>query len=425
MTSTASSDDATPAEAIPPATPQLGAALRPEVAELFRQVASTLLMDSAALVVTVAASSAEVKNPAVSKDPILQAEESGLAQAEVIHWLTSNVSRPGEPVAPFVGEQMVVYARDLQRRSLELDLAASWREGISAAWRRWMQVAIRASNDLDLVVDLLDVSLRSMLLFADASIRSIQDAILAESTHVASEARVLATIDLIMAEAPLSEAMLEARLGYRLGGSHVGAVVWHDGITGAGADLSSAVNAVAAAVGAPRHLVATASTAARWVWFATADLPGLPVLVRHLGPYPGVRVTVGRPASGLEGFRTTHRDAVSAHNVLTRTGSPHRAGSYADLALVDALTRDRASSEALVRETLGDLAAADRELRDTVLTYIRCGFSASKAAQQMYAHRNTVERRLARANEMSATRVDDDPVRVAAALSILELFEPH
>ncbi|MFE9399077.1 helix-turn-helix domain-containing protein [Streptomyces flavidovirens] len=38
---------------------------------------------------------------------------------------------------------------------------------------------------------------------------------------------------------------------------------------------------------------------------------------------------------------------------------------------------------------------------------MQCGFHTTRAAANLYAHRNTVERRVSRANELSAVKVED------------------
>ena len=89
--------------------------------------------------------------------------------------------------------------------------------------------------------------------------------------------------------------------------------------------------------------------------------------------------------------------------------------------LIDALTRDQASARRFVLSTLGPLADADEVLRHTLLTYVQCGFNTTRTAADLYAHRNTVERRVSRANELSTVKVEDNPTHVGAALLVLEI----
>uniref|UniRef100_UPI002588DE42 PucR family transcriptional regulator n=1 Tax=Arthrobacter sp. TaxID=1667 RepID=UPI002588DE42 len=134
-----------------------------------------------------------------------------------------------------------------------------------------------------------------------------------------------------------------------------------------------------------------------------------------------VRAAVGRPGHGLEAFKSSHQDALAAHVMLTRLGADRGFTVYSDVELIDSLTKDRSSAQRFVLKTLGPLATADETLREALLTYVQCGFNTTRAASRLYLHRNTVERRVSRANELSLVKVEDNPAHVAAALLVLDL----
>ncbi len=54
-----------------------------------------------------------------------------------------------------------------------------------------------------------------------------------------------------------------------------------------------------------------------------------------------------------------------------------------------------------------------------MLTYVRELGSTSRTAQRLYTHRNTVLRRLARADELLPRPLAENAVAVAAALEVL------
>jgi DNA-binding PucR family transcriptional regulator len=54
-----------------------------------------------------------------------------------------------------------------------------------------------------------------------------------------------------------------------------------------------------------------------------------------------------------------------------------------------------------------------------VLTYVRELGNATRTAQRLYTHRNTVLRRLARADELLPRPLADDVLAVATALEVL------
>ena len=135
----------------------------------------------------------------------------------------------------------------------------------------------------------------------------------------------------------------------------------------------------------------------------------------------GVHVAFGRPGRDLEGFRRSHLDALAAQRVLARVGSARPVVRYEDVALISVLTADMAQADQFVTDTLGDLATADAGLRDTALTYVRERFNASAAAEKLYTHRNTVERRLARVDQLLPAPLADNAASVVAALMLVQL----
>jgi DNA-binding PucR family transcriptional regulator len=200
----------------------------------------------------------------------------------------------------------------------------------------------------------------------------------------------------------------------------VGLVLWN--VDPQQADvLDEAISVVRSAADGRSALVARASATSRWIWLSGEAVPGLHHVEKALAATDEVRVAVGRPGRGLEGFRSSHQDALAAQALVIRLGSDRRFTVYADVELIDALTKDRAGARRFVVNTLGPLAEADTALRQALLTYVQCGFNTTRAAANLYAHRNTVERRVSRANELSAVKVEDNPAHVAAALLLLDL----
>jgi DNA-binding PucR family transcriptional regulator len=168
-------------------------------------------------------------------------------------------------------------------------------------------------------------------------------------------------------------------------------------------------------------LVARGSATSRWLWLSGPDAPDHHAVEKVIANADEVRAAVGRPGYGLEGFRSSHQDALAAQSLVVRLGSDRRFTAFADVELIDALTRDRESARRFVTRTLGPLVEADDVLRETLLTYVQCGFNTTRAAANLYAHRNTVERRVSRANELALVKVEENPAHVAAALLVLDL----
>jgi len=227
-------------------------------------------------------------------------------------------------------------------------------------------------------------------------------------------------IQTIAGGASIPQDVAEARLNYRLARSHTALVLWTDD-PGHLEALEAAVAAVRATPAGRSALIARASTTSRWIWLSGSTPADLHPVEKVLVKADGVQSAAGRAGHGLDGFRSSHQDALGAQAMVIRLGSARRFTAYADVELIDALTRDRASAERFVANTLGPLAEADEALRETLLTYVQCGFNTTRAAATLYAHRNTVERRVSRANELSTVKVEDNPTHVAAALLVLEI----
>jgi DNA-binding PucR family transcriptional regulator len=72
-----------------------------------------------------------------------------------------------------------------------------------------------------------------------------------------------------------------------------------------------------------------------------------------------------------------------------------------------------------VKRTLGDLETAGQEVIEAVRVFIAAQCNASHAAARLPAHRNTLLRRLARADQLLPRPLADNVVNVGAALEIL------
>ena len=87
--------------------------------------------------------------------------------------------------------------------------------------------------------------------------------------------------------------------------------------------------------------------------------------------------------------------------------------------LVDLLMSDQQRAAEFAEDQLGALAHSAPELRETISTYVRTGCNASATAAELYTHRNTILRRLERADELLPRPLSDNVVNIAAALEIL------
>jgi DNA-binding PucR family transcriptional regulator len=361
-----------------------------EVADAIRSLCQRLLTETDAWIDAFARPSLVAQNdPALLADASLVEEDHALNRSDLVQWLTANVQQPGRRVEPYVGPRTTAY------------------------------INVADCADPDLLVGVLDVTAQSLVQYALDSVAALRQAGLAAAMGN-TDAEGIALIQLIASGAPIAEDLAEGRLRYRMVRWHVGLVLWVDDPQEADA-LDEAIATVRSSAGGRSALVARASATSRWIWISGEAVPNLHHVEKALATTGGVRAAVGRPGRGLEGFRSSHQDALAAQALVIRLGSDRRFTAYGDVELIDALTRDRAGARRFVINTLGPLAEADTALRQALLTYVQCGFSTTRAAAGLYAHRNTVERRVSRANELSAVKVEDNPTHVAAALLVLDI----
>ena len=399
---------------------ELWPAPRPAVAEAIRELCHELLLQVDALTDSLNDVATEAQNhSAMLADASLIEEDHQLTRSELVQWLSSNIQRPGRRVEPYIGPRTQAYIGDLVARGIAPDFAGGWRAALDVAWRVCLEQGVARCQDPAVLVDLLHVTATSLVQYALDSVSSLRDLSVAAAMGNA-DAEAIGLIQMVASGAPVMEDIVESRLSYRLARQHVGLVLWVDDTEQSEA-LQDLVGRIRATDVGRTALVARASATSRWMWFSGSPVPSIDEVDALLACAPHVRVAVGRPGHGLDGFRSSHQDALAAQALVVRLGSPRSRTAYADVELIDSLTKDPESAARFVQQTLGPLAHADESLRSSLLVYIQSGFNTTRAASRMYAHRNTVERRVSKADELSAVKLEDNPTHVAAALMVLDL----
>ena len=358
----------------------------------------------------------------IASDPVLAEAVRRSNRSNRLHWAAANVSHPGEPVTPNLGLESLTIARYLVRRGLDESTAVdAYRVGQNVAWRGWMQIAFALTSDLDELRELLDVSARSIASFIDATLAGIYHQLQIERDELTrgSQAEHREIVALILDGAPITRQHAENRLGYRFGQRHTAAVIWGDESNTNLADLDRAVEAMARNADGRRPLSVLAGAATRWMWLPGTDGPDLAGVATAVSQLPGVRIAVGPTAAGIEGFRRSHFDAITTQRMVVRLGSTQRVVSFTDVELIALITADPERADRFIKYTLGDFESADAELQRTVLTFVREQCNASRAAARLFTHRNTLLRRLSRADELLPQPLKDTSVHVAVALEAL------
>ncbi len=118
-----------------------------------------------------------------------------------------------------------------------------------------------------------------------------------------------------------------------------------------------------------------------WSWIAQDSDD--PWVVDQCRIPDGVRLAVGERAPGIEGFRSSHREALAAQRIAEVGKQRKAVTSYTHVELVSMLSADPDAMRALVARELAGLLgedAASERLRDTLRAVMNCHGNHEAAA---------------------------------------------
>lgn len=353
-------------------------------------------------------------------DPVLIAATRRSIRSSLIHWLNSTIEKPTQKVEPFVSDNIIQIAITTIELGVPELMFSLDRAGQNVAWQYWMNVAFEiAENPRELKL-LLDVSFRSISSYIDGN-RDLLQSTLKEYSNDEQRASLAKKRDLVVKvlEGRGLEADISARkLGYSMRKQQYAAIVWSDEVNVELSTLEKALECFVKACGRSESLSVMTSAEVMWVWVGSDnELDGY-LLQSYLKKLEGVKLSYARAGEGLEGFRKAHMDALAAQRILGRLRSGAGIVNYEQLRLAEMLSRDLDSTNNFIGHVLGELSRAPIELRQSLLAYVEASCNASKAAETLHTHRNTLLRRLARAEELLPKPLGDNLVQVAAALEL-------
>ncbi|MFF0275688.1 PucR family transcriptional regulator [Streptomyces sp. NPDC004330] len=393
----------------------------PRIRELIRRGAEIALTPSPDWLAELdAATLSGAARGQIAADPVLAAGTRLTNRSNLLFWAASNVRAPGEPVPANDTDEPLAVARDMIRRGLDESALDAYRVGESVAVRMWTQIACTLTSDPEELRELLDVSLRSIAAFVDDTVRTVSARMSAERDELTrgTHAERRETVTLLLEGAPITRQRAESRLGYRLQPTHTAAIVWTDVPDADLGQLDRAADALAEAAGQLRPLSVIAGAATRWLWVhGRPDGDAARAALEHL---PDVRVALGSTAAGVDGFRRSHLDALTTQQMLARLTSPTRLAFHHEVELVALLTSDPERAERFVARTLGGLESASPELVDTLRVFIEEQCNATRAAARLFTHRNTLLRRLSRADRLLPRPLAQHTIEVGTALKVLQ-----
>ncbi|MGY2875872.1 hypothetical protein ACVW00_003062 [Marmoricola sp. URHA0025 HA25] len=219
----------------------------------------------------------------------------------------------------------------------------------------------------------------------------------------------------------------ERTLSHRLTGWQTAFVCWTDRDD---VDLARVGAAVGAHFGSLRPLLVPDGAQALWGWVATTRPPA--VAPADLAPLADqvpatVRISMGTPAQGPGGFRDSHAQAQRGRRIIELSGRGAPVTSYAEIALVDAISGDLDLARAFVATELGALAVGGRredEERRALLAVLDAQGGLAAAAEVLGVHRNTVLQRMRRAEERRGRPATERIAELHAALRLVHVLGP-
>jgi L-fucose mutarotase/ribose pyranase (RbsD/FucU family) len=385
-----------------------------QVQELTSTIATALLPELASLAEGTAAS-------IVDEMPEL-ADSSNLQLIRASAYSNSNAlldamirAMPLDQMAP--SAEVVQSTRAMAQHGISHDaVMRGYRLAIAYWCARWADAVGRHCADSALAAPVVGSGTAFLLRWLDMASAQVSAEYRDEAERLArdgSMARAAYVRRLLADEADVSQA--SRQLGYTLAGYHVALVLCRHPDADQ-APLEATALALAQDVANSRPLIVRADPDTVWCWIQTDRVRKQP------STSAAVLVGLGRPASGIAGFRSSHHEALEALRVA-RIAS-HAAGTtttFDEVELVALCTADPAACHTFITETLGSLAADTEEahrMRVTLETFFACDGNYRATGDRLFIHHNTVRYRLDRIESMLGYRPPKNRRRLDLALHL-------
>ena len=401
--------------------PEAGEPLSPQVADLVRRIARTVLDEPADLMDQIQAAVSAAADEPLRSEPVLAAEVAASTRSNVLYWAAGIARDPGGRVPADLTPEVLGIAREAFRRGIEQTVYTTYHAGQNVVQAYWMRTAFALSADPAVLRQALAAGSASVAGFVEDMVAALSEQLRRERADLArsSHARRFEVVSLILDSAPITTGRAGAQLGYDLRRRHTAAVLWTDPRRPDQAALAATAEALGPVTRARQVLTVIASSSSVWAWLAAAADTDAGALTAATAQHPAVRVAVGPIGAGIDGFRRSHFDAVATQRLMSRRPDL-RVARFADVQLVTLALQDEQRAREFVARTLGTLADAEGELRDTLCVYIGEQFSAARAARALYTHRNTVLNRLQRAERLLPHRLAGHGLEIGVALEIAQ-----
>lgn len=351
------------------------------------------------------------------------------------------LARAGDPRSAVLPQATVALGHVSAHRNIGLTpLFRSYRLGHEILWQ-WFVDQIAAEQPAEIHAPAAQYLAPWIFAYVDRVISLVEevyeterDAWMRSSLAIRSE-----IIGAVMAGRETNAQRASERLRYDLMAHHLGVVAWVPEDAG-GPDLdelqrqvSVAMRQLAEALGTRQPLTLAEGSHLSMGWltrrtaFSAAEVSSL-VSAHRQGP-SNVRMALGAPGTGLEGFRRTQIEAGHARRIARLLGAaPGSVTAYADVALLSMATVDEEQAAVYVAGVLGPLAADDEttsRAAETLRVFLEENRSRKAAAARLHVHANTVNYRVKQAEQTLGYPVEGDTLALRVALALLPVVRAH
>jgi DNA-binding PucR family transcriptional regulator len=299
-------------------------------------------------------------------------------------------------------------------------------------WRCWLSALRERFADPMLLGDAVELASRLQFAFMDTLSLRLADEYSSEKEQWARSADSVRvdTVRAIVEAGDVDPDLASPRLGYELRRQHIGFVVAADAPGEAAlAETRSLAMDIARHVNCPQPLLVPMGAGVLGGWIggsAALELDGISEAALGRSCTNGAYVAIGTMGDGVMGFRRTHIEATHARRIaMQNRGRPARVTRYATVALASIACADVEQARGLVARELGPLARGDDEtvrLAATLRVYLEEGSSLERAARRLGVHRNTINRRVRRAQGLLGRPLEQHTLELQVALAVLPVL---
>ncbi|MYX98424.1 ABC transporter substrate-binding protein [Streptomyces sp. SID486] len=234
----------------------------------------------------------------------------------------------------------------------------------------------------------------------------------------------------ILTEKNVDPDRAEPALGHRLRQNHLGLVVWSPALKSEGeglALLDRITNEIARRLDCPaRPLFVPRDALLSWAWLplgSHSDVSWQQLADAVERSDPSVHVCAGCVGYGIEGFRSTHRQAVRTQELASAADPAPQFTGFATVAPIALMSTNIDDLRAWVWGILGPLAVDDENsarLRETAQIFLDTNCSYTATASTQILHKNTVQYRIRKAEEIMGHPVQKGHTDLEVALRAVQ-----